>query len=345
MKKHDRNYLYAKSFLKDKDRYINTFVDTYIDKMQSAFVYSGLPDTIPKEELERLLMVEGDCFITEVRGDLYALSGNAGGEGDAYNRPTLYTVANAWLDLSATYTIGADGVLCKNDYRALGLLPLLFKNGALLCDTEITVNLMTILHRMNYMISAPDDKTKASADLFMQKIFDGDYSIIAENSFFDGVKLQAPPTGNGTYITQYIELLQYQKASMLNELGLNANFNMKRETLNDGEIALNVDAILPFIDNMYTERLKAMDMVNKMFGTDIKVDFASAWKTLREEREKATEQAQSEVITIEEEELTSLPDEAETMPDEAETMPNEEETMPDEAETEQDVADEEEDKK
>lgn len=285
--KKDILYKDAKSYLYDKDRYCSVFVRNYINKLQSAFVYDGLPDTLPKEEMERQLLTKGCTFVTSVDGDLYALDGTVGGEGDAYNRPTLYTVANAYLRLSATYRIGIDGVLVKNDYCQEGVLPLLYRQAAKMCDLEMTVNMMAIAHRMSYMISAPDDKTKASAELFMRKLLDGEYSVIGENAFFDGIKLQSPPTGNGSYLVQYIELLQYEKATLLNELGLNANYNMKRERLNDGEIALNIDAILPLIDNMYHERAVACDAINAMYGTAIKVDLGSAWKALREEKEKA----------------------------------------------------------
>lgn len=343
MSKKDLDYKYAKSFLKNKDRYIDSFTCSYLDKMQACFVYDGLPDTIPGEELERMLQENGQCFVTEVDGSLYALSGSPGGEMDAYNRPTLYTVANAWLNLSETYKIGIDGILCKNDFKTLGLLPLILRSAAKMCDLELTVNTMAILHRVSYMISAPDDKTKASAELFMQRIMDGDYSIIAENAFFDGVRLQSPPTGSGAYITQYIELMQYEKASLLNELGLNANFNMKRERLNDGEIALNVDAILPFVDNMYNERLRFVDAINNMFGTEIKVDMGSAWKTLHEEQEQETANANTELDIIGV--SSSLPDEPtqnedEPTPDKDEPTQDEDEPTQDEDEDERNKKDE-----
>lgn len=60
---------------------------------------------------------------------------------------------------------------------------------------------------------------------------------------FKGVNMQTAPTTNSVYITQLIELIQYYKASMYNELGLNANYNMKRERLNLGEVSMNVDVL------------------------------------------------------------------------------------------------------
>ena len=127
------------------------------------------------------------------------------------------------------------------------------------------------------LISASDDKTKQSAEEFLRKIQDGDFSIIGENAFFKGVNMQTAPTTNSVYITQLIELIQYYKASMYNELGLNANYNMKRERLNLGEVSMNVDVLLPYVDNMLKERQDAVEKINAMFDTEISVKLSSSW--------------------------------------------------------------------
>ena len=111
----------------------------------------------------------------------------------------------------------------------------------------------------------------------MLKIENGDFSIIGENAFFKGVNMQTAPTTNSVYITQLIELIQYYKASMYNELGLNANYNMKRERLNLGEVSMNVDVLLPYVDNMLKERQNAVEKINAMFDTEISVKLASSW--------------------------------------------------------------------
>ena len=128
------------------------------------------------------------------------------------------------------------------------------------------------------LISASDDKTKQSAESFLQKILNGDFSVIGENAFFKGVNLHTPPTQGNQQIGQLIELLQYYKASMFNDLGLNANYNMKRERLNTQEVSMNIDALMPFVDSMLTERVEGVNRVNAMFGTDITVTLGSSWK-------------------------------------------------------------------
>jgi hypothetical protein len=286
MSKKDITYKRFQTYVKDKDRSVNHLIDNYLTKTQSMFRYTGLPDTIPSDELEHILQTSGKVFVTRVDGELYALRGELGGELDAYERPTKYTVANVALNLSKTFDVFTDGVLMKNDYNTTGLLPLLGKYAVLLTDSTISLNTASVLTRITMLISASDDKTKQSADMFLQKILDGDFSIIGENAFFKGVQLQTSPTSNSVYVTQLVELVQYFKASLLNELGLNANYNMKRERLTNGETAMNVDCLLPFVDNMLTERRQAVEKINTMFGTDITVDLSSSWRINHEEQEQ-----------------------------------------------------------
>lgn len=300
MKRKENIYQRFQSYVKNKDTAVMAFIENTLAKTQAMFVYEGLPDTVPAEELERLLQTEGNAFFAEVNGDLYALQGAAGGEPDPYNRPTIYTVANPALKLNKSYKIGVDGIFIKNDTNGNSLLPIIGKFAVLYTDGIISLNTASILTRITMLISASDDKTKQSADEFLKKILDGDFSVIGENAFFKGVNMQTASTSNTQYITQLVELVQYYKANMLNELGLNANYNMKRERLNTGEVAMNVDVLLPYVDNMLHERQKALKQVNEMFGTEITVRLGSSWYLEHENYESLVTGV--EVVTEEERE-------------------------------------------
>lgn len=300
MKRKENIYQRFQSYVKNKDTAVMAFIENTLAKTQAMFVYEGLPDTVPAEELERLLQTEGNAFFAEVNGDLYALQGAAGGEPDPYNRPTIYTVANPALKLNKSYKIGVDGVFIKNDTNGNSLLPIIGKFAVLYTDGIISLNTASILTRITMLISASDDKTKQSADEFLKKILDGDFSVIGENAFFKGVNMQTAATSNTQYITQLVELVQYYKANMLNELGLNANYNMKRERLNTGEVAMNVDVLLPYVDNMLHERQKSLKQVNEMFGTEITVRLGSSWYLEHENYESLVTGV--EVVTEEERE-------------------------------------------
>lgn len=287
--KKDNIYKSFQCYIKDKDTAVLSFVENTLAKTQSMFKYEGLPESIPQDEIEKLLQTTGNCFVTKVDGVLYALSGGLGGEPDVYNRPTLYTVANPALKLNKTYKVETDGVLIKNDTNGNSLLPIIGKYAVLHTDGLISLNTASVLTRITMLISASDDKTKQSADLFLQKILDGEFSIIGENAFFKGVNMQTAPTTNSVYITQLIEMIQYYKASLYNELGLNANYNMKRERLNLGEVSMNVDALLPYVDNMLNERQKAVTKINEKYDTDISVSLNSSWNLEHENFETLVE--------------------------------------------------------
>ena len=281
-------YETAKSYLKDKDQNVNNFIDTMFCKTNEMFTWKNLPETVPQAELEYLLQSNGTMFFTKVGKDFYALLGTLGGQINAYYEPTKYTVSNVALNLSKMYDIEKDGVLIRNDLRCNGLIPILSKYASMLTDCEISLNTMSILMRVMFLISASDDKTKKSAEEFMGKILNGNYSIIADSQFFDGIKAQGMTQSFSQLIPQMIELTQYIKASALNEIGLNANYNMKKERITEQEYTLNIDALMPFAENMLNCRKKAVEKINKMYGLNIEVSLNSVWEVNQSELESET---------------------------------------------------------
>ena len=289
MAKKDNYYQKYQEEIKGKDKSVNSYIRKMLAITQAMFVYKGLPDTLPQNELERLLQTNGNVFVTEVNGKMYAFTGGWGGTPDVYNNPTEYIVANPYLNLNKVYKIGIDGILIKNDSGANSLLPIFGKYGVLCSDTLLSLNTCSVLSRITMLISASDDKTKQSADEFITRILNGDFSVIGENAFFKGVNLQSINTQSANQIGQLIELLQYFKASAFNEIGLNANYNLKRERLNTSEVQMNVDALNPYVDNMLQERKKAVAKINEMFGTEISVELGSSWAIRKNETENEEE--------------------------------------------------------
>lgn len=294
MAKKDNLYLRYQEEIKNKDKSVNGYILKMLAITQAMFEYKGLPETLPQNNLENLLQTNGNVFVTEVDGKMYAFTGGLGGTPNAYNEATEYIVSNPYLQLNKSYKIGVEGVLIKNDSGANSLLPIFGKYGVLCSDTLLSLNTCSVLSRITMLISASDDKTKQSADDFITKILQGDFSVIGENAFFKGVNLQSISTQSANQITQLIELLQYFKASAFNEIGLNANYNLKRERLNTSEVQMNVDALNPYVDNMLQERKKAVEKINAMFGTEISVELASSWAIRKEENKTYTETEENE---------------------------------------------------
>lgn len=263
---------------KAKQKNVRQLNEYMLAKTLSMFEYENLPATIPARELEKLLQRGGYAFITKAPdGELYAFNGGLGGETDVYGNATQIVIANTALKYHATLDIKKDGVLFYNDDMAAGLLAFYEKQNTLLAENEINMVVWGYNSRTQKLISAPDDKSKESAEQYMKKIVDGELTIIGENALFDGVKVQPANNGSGNNISQMIEYHQYIKSCLFNEVGLPSNFNMKKERLISSEIDQAEDSLFPLVYNMMENRIAAVNSINKMFGTDIKVGFGSVW--------------------------------------------------------------------
>lgn len=250
-----------------------------LDRTQSLFEYDGLPDSIPQRMLEIYLQVNGHCIIAEYDGTFYAFTGGLGGVPDAYYMPTLYTVANPALNLSKQFKIGEDCILISNDSMFLGLMPLFNRYASMIAETELSMQLAVINARIIDLIVAEDDATRESAEEFLTNIAAGKLGVIGSNAFLSGLKtMPYASASHSNQITQLIEMEQYAKAAWYNELGLNANYNMKREALSSAESQLNNDALMPLIDDMLRCRRLALEKINEKFGLEITVELGSSWK-------------------------------------------------------------------
>ena len=268
---------------KDKIRNILVSNNYMLAKTLSMFEWENLPETIPYKELEKILQVNGYAFITEVNGALYALSGSLGGDVDAYGNPTEIIINNVGLKFNKTLNIKNDGVLIHNDDMNMGLIPLLERYNTFLVENDINMMMYGYNSRTQKLISASDDKTKASAELVVRKSIDGEIAVIGESVIFEGVKVHSGNGNNGQTITSLTEFHQYIKGSLYNELGLSATINMKRERLTARETEVGDDSNYPFIFNMLKCRMKAVELINAKYSTDINIDFGSVWaKTSKE---------------------------------------------------------------
>lgn len=271
---------------KAKKTNVNQLNKYMLAKTLSMFEYTGLPKTIPAKELERILQMKGFAFITEADDKLYAFSATKSGEQDAYGNCQDVIISNVFLKFNKTLNIETDGVLFSNDEMDMGLYPLFEKCNSQLVENEINMTIWGFNSRTQKLISAPDDKTKENADLYIKKIIDGDISVIGENALFDGVKVQSTSTGNGFNIQSMIEYQQYVKATLFNEVGISSNFNMKRERLVQGEVEQTEDSLFPFVYNMLQCRKNAVAAINEKYGLNITVDFGSVWKIKQVELEQ-----------------------------------------------------------
>ena len=287
-------------YVKDKRKSSKYWFQYLLVRTKMMFQYKGLPDTIDATMLERYLQVNGIACVTEVDGKLYAFNGSMGGKQDVYYKPTLFVVANPHFKqtFSKNIIIGEEGtnfndspldsqpgVLMRNDSEWIGLSPLIAKYAVMLAENLLTIRSADVMLRIIALITASSDKSYKSAMAYLNKLEKGEFGAISDDSFSENqINMQSPPSNNGSYLTQFIELHQYLIGSFYNELGLRANYNMKREAIGQGESSMDEDAIMPLCDDMLLRRKEDVAKINDMYGTNISVDYSSAWLSNKIER-------------------------------------------------------------
>lgn len=299
----------------DKGRSVRKYVWTMLNRTNQMFEYSGLPDTIPPEILELYLQINGQCCVTEVGGNLFALPGNLGGPPDPYYRPTLYIsaipglrdgdhsfsksmkIVNHLDPFSPVHYTG-ECVLIRNDTLMQGLLYVFARYATQLTENDISIRSAQINARAHVNITAETDSEAASARAYLNALEAGKLEIVMGKAMMDSLKVQNLSINSANVIIQLIELQQYLKASWYNEIGLNANFNMKREYQSEEELQANTDILLPLVDNMLECRRKAIEAINKKYNTSISVDKNSSWENKQKERdtEQETKEAEKDAI-------------------------------------------------
>lgn len=316
----------------DKGELCNSYIQYYLTRLQSMFKYDGLPDSIPQKWLEHYLLVNGSCVFIMDGDDLIVTTGGWGGLPNRYYVPQSYIVSNPYVkeETRRTYTIDEDCVLIRNDVYAQGIMPMLMKYCSQLVENDITMNVADILARATLTITALTNKDRESVEQWLKRIRKGELAAIGELPAMAGnqernVNIQ-PFQSTASTLTDLIEYHQYLKAGLFNELGLNSNYNMKRESINSNESQLNDDMLHPLIDDMLAMRREALEKVNEMFGTNISVEFNSAWADNEIENELTME-----VMEAEADQITEAPEET----DNIEAAPENEEVLIDETEKEE----------
>ena len=280
--------------LKNKEMLIDSYFKYMMAKTINMFEYENLPDTIPQRELELLLQIARFVIWTKDKKSdkLFVFYGGLGGMPNEYYQPTQAIVSNPYLRFSSVLDLEefnkkGNCVLGWNDKLHVGLYPLNIRYSSLLAETDLTLKYQLVNMRFMNILTADDDTLKDSLKTMFEDVENGTgFGVIVTEQFMQQSKLGSIETSNtskNAQLKDVIEVKQYLMGSWYNELGLNANYNMKREAINESESDLNEDALLPLIDDMLESRKKMCDEVNKMFGTNISVKISSSWQKIRKE--------------------------------------------------------------
>ena len=278
------------------DALIRMYEVKMLNITQQIFEYENLPETIPKKDLELILQKNGCVTIAKKDDKLYAFAAGLGGKPNVYYLPTLAIIANPALNYTAQLEIDRECVVILNDALYQGLFEIIEKNAYLLAQCDISFKFAAVNTRIPALITATTAKTKAEAEILLNEIELGEQlGIIGGNNVLESLKVYNY-ANSSTMVQHLIELKQYIVGTFYQTLGIQSQFNMKREAINEAEASLSTDILYPLIDEMLEQRRIGIDKVNKMFGTNIIVKLSSVWSNLRNTRNLEIKLTESEII-------------------------------------------------
>lgn len=291
----------------DKNK-INSYISDYLlNNALSIFKYDGLPDNVKAVDLEKNLLRFGKILFTKWHDEFYIFSYTETGKQNYLGEYTHYQVNNPYINCNEVFS-DDDAVKIKNNDTSEPLINLMSMYSELLTESYLTLNMADINSRIPFLISARDNSTKTSAEIFVKQIQDGKQGIIAEQPLFDSLNIN--PLTDHQNIQQIIELNKFYFSDYFQKIGLTNLYNNIHDRISATETEFTATSIYPYVDNMKRNRDIAVEKINKLFGLSVTVEFSSSWdyrikngKNLTEEdfKDENTNSETSENNTIDHE--------------------------------------------
>ena len=258
----------------DKNK-INSYISDYLlNNALSIFKYDGLPDNVKAVDLEKNLLRFGKILFAKWHDEFYIFSYSDTGKQNYLGEYTNYQVNNPYIQCNEVFS-DDNAVRIFNTDTHEPLINLMGMYSELLTESYITLNMADINSRIPFFISARDNATKASAEIFVKQILDGKQGVIAEQPLFESLKIN--PLTDHENISQIVELNKFFYSDYFQKIGLTNLYNNVHDRISATETEFTATSIYPYVDNMKRNRDIAVEKINSMFGLNVSVEFSSSW--------------------------------------------------------------------
>lgn len=254
---------------------INKAVRDYLfATAMTMFKYDGLPDNVRSEDLERMLLENGELIFTKWRNEFYIFQFTGAGRQNYLGEWDSYQVNNPYVNCNQVFT-DKDAVKVRNTDNSVSLAGMLDMYSELLSESYITLNMSDVNARLSFLISAGDNATKASAELFLKQVYDGKQGIIGSQPLLESLSVN--PLAEKRDFQSVIELNKFYYSDFFQKIGLTNLYNNIHDRISATETEFTATSIYPFVDNMKKNREKAIEKINELFGLNVTVEFTSSW--------------------------------------------------------------------
>jgi hypothetical protein len=276
------NGLFGESAIMNNATYIQYF-DRLVELSVSMFEWHGLPETVDPRYLELHLFQNGSMvyFRDEVMGDL-CLDCIANGQFDVYGNPISRRAYSSYNQYQKTLN-ESDSVIIWNNYlRQPSVLNVkMFAKRLYNLDRIIDVNANA--QKTPVLVQGTEKQRLTLVNLY--KEFDGNAPFIFGDKNLDLNSLRAIST-NAPYVADKLYQLKTQIWNeALTYLGISNLSIQKKERMITDEVQRNQGGTIASRYSRLEARREAVDKINRMFGTDISVDYREDFQITNEDDE------------------------------------------------------------
>lgn len=246
--------------------------------LNQLFEWENVPETIDKDYLNAALFLNGFVAFFEKDGKPYIATGGLGGMPNEYYYSTLFTLANPVLgsgqykiheDCEIMYNTAADKQLLHFADGGGGLYALIDQTATMLTDNAQSINMAQINSRVQAVFTADNDRQKRSADVFLQRLYNGKpYSAFTADEL-QRFTVQNINVDTDKTITPLAELTQHIIANFFNQIGILTTPYNKSERLITAEVDTVGNRTKCTLDSMLKARQEGCILVNDMTKLNI----------------------------------------------------------------------------
>lgn len=277
----------------DVEKVFQYYFKTLTNKVSELIRLKNLGDRMDEEFIKENLILEGRvCFtrFPEFDDELYALTGDFGGEPDCFKVPTQYVISNPVLG-SRTVTVrhlngsqsveGLEGIIVGITYidaelcttTAKGLYNLIYNYAGMLADNFVSLNCAQINSRVQVAYVADNQNLANSAEAVLKDLYNGKpYKVLTQDILNKLTVSPVVAAGSNNTVINLIEAHATILSDFWSELGIAYNGNRKRQYINNSEAEMSTGALSLNIDSIINAIKAGLDRVNELFGTSIEVE-------------------------------------------------------------------------
>lgn len=261
-----------------------TYFHAIMDSLIEMFEYTNVPDGFEPVHFEEYLILDGVCGVAKDpnTNKITALRGGLAGEPDNYGHGTRFV--GSCPNFSVDGKIGEDLAVCFNNHTHVPEFNV-YRFSEMLSQTDLSMEFNIQKTRINPIVVVNDSKqAKAVKDLQIQLKYGNEMPTINEDSVNwseDDKEIKMLEIADPALINKVQYLSEYHE-NLLKRLytyyGVSILGSVRHSLVTNEQSESHASQSWIYPLNRLAERRAFVEMLNKVFNTNMSVDFSTVWK-------------------------------------------------------------------